>query len=427
MTEQERASASAEHYKRMRAELDRRMSLDPQLRQISKKIKDGTADFNDTFRYSELVSKHIGAVMQAHIGEITNPLGKEYVCKALLEDHYEAINDVLGTVQVSLDEELGIHLKPIKPPKPLERIQQVAHALEDPGVKPEVIKRRAGAPVVNTAMSMHDSYIKINAQKRHDLGFKCYLTRVAVGGCCKWCTGIAGRYVYGDHPDDIFRRHDNCSCTVTFENGRQRQDVWSKRTWQADPAAVERQGFTPAVYSARDAESLQNIAMERLTLAGNRDIINTREMANGMRKSPFIPLSDEDKAHLLEEIAAIEADPKHFVFRDGFGTGYSDDRDIVFVSSNVFPPSDGSNHPRDLMSERAVLAHEYYGHRANRGTNLAKGSWNDEFRASYTAAKQCPNLTDEDRAYLILDAIERAHEAGVSIRYNDFMRRVLYG
>ncbi|MDE7280889.1 MAG: hypothetical protein K2N36_04010, partial [Ruminiclostridium sp.] len=52
--------------------------------------------------------------------------------------------------------------------------------------------------------------------------------------------------------------------------------------------------------------------------------------------------------------------------------------------------------------------------------------WADEFRASYMAAKNAPGLTDEDRQYLIMDAISRAQEAGVPIRYNDFMRRVLY-
>ena len=30
--------------------------------------------------------------------------------------------------------------------------------------------------------------------------------------------------------------HDNCDCTVTFENGRKRQDVWSKREWEAPEA-----------------------------------------------------------------------------------------------------------------------------------------------------------------------------------------------
>ena len=64
------------------------------------------------------------------------------------------------------------------------------------------------------------------------------ITRKAVSGCCEWCTAMAGRYVYGEEPDDIYRRHDNCDCTVTFENGRKRQDVWSKRTWEApEPGA----------------------------------------------------------------------------------------------------------------------------------------------------------------------------------------------
>ena len=37
------------------------------------------------------------------------------------------------------------------------------------------------------------------------------------------------------------------------------------------------------------------------------------------------------------------------------------------------------------------------------------------------------NLTDEDRYYLILDALERAKESGVTIKSNSFIRSVLYG
>lgn len=277
MTEQERAAASAEHYRRMRAELDRRLSLDPELRQLSKKIRSGKADFQDTFRYSEIVSNHIGRIMQENVGTITNPLGKQYVCEALLKDHYKAINDVLGEVQVQIDEKLDIHLNPVKPPCPIERIVQVAHALEDPTVKPEVIKRRAKAPVVNVSMSFHDDYIKENARIRAKLGFKCYLNRVAAAGCCKWCTDIAGRYVYGDQPDDVFHRHDNCGCTVTYEHGRERQDVWSKRTWQASPLEVMRNGFQPARNSPAQAAKINENAQDGLTLAGERDIIRAAD------------------------------------------------------------------------------------------------------------------------------------------------------
>ena len=79
------------------------------------------------------------------------------------------------------------------------------------------------------------------------------------------------------------------------------------------------------------------------------------------------------------------------------------------------------------MSVRAVLAHEYYGHRPNRGTALPRNIWNDEFRASYLASKIAPNLTSEDRLHLVLDAVERAREAGVVIKRNQYMRRVIYG
>ena len=53
--------------------------------------------------------------------------------------------------------------------------------------------------------------------------------------------------------------------------------------------------------------------------------------------------------------------------------------------------------------------------------------WIDEFRASYMAAKDTPQLSDDDRRYLVLDALERAKEANVSIKHNDFIRSVLHG
>jgi hypothetical protein len=148
--------------------------------------------------------------------------------------------------------------------------------------------------------------------------------------------------------------------------------------------------------------------------------------ANGLRRSPLRTLTAAEVEHLKREITAIGADLSVFVFVDFAKTNYSDSYDTIFVGANVFPDVN-SIHPRDLMSERAVLAHEYYGHRTFRNTILPARSWNDEFRASYTAAKTAPNLTVSDRRYLILDALERAREAGVTIKHNEFIRGVLYG
>ena len=106
-------------------------------------------------------------------------------------------------------------------------------------------------------MSFHDDFVKEQADFRSRAGLKCWITRTTDGNCCPWCTKYAGRYEYGEEPQDIYRRHDNCGCSVTFENGRQRQDVWSKRTWEApaaDAGAKEPARLTPGQAEALQAE-----------------------------------------------------------------------------------------------------------------------------------------------------------------------------
>jgi len=152
----------------------------------------------------------------------------------------------------------------------------------------------------------------------------------------------------------------------------------------------------------------------------------TLRKANGLRRGENRRLTADEIEHLKTEIAAIDADIDVFDFEKHIFTGYVSDYDQVNIAPNVFPDLNSTS-PRDRMSERAVLAHEYYGHRTHRNTTLNKGSWNDEFRASYIAAKITPNLSNEDRQYLILDALDRAKESGVNITLNSFMTEVLYG
>ena len=104
--------------------------------------------------------------------------------------------------------------------------------------------------------------IKTNAEFRHNAGLKCYIDRQTDGKCCKWCTAIAGRYVYGEEPHDVYRRHDNCDCSVIYENGRQRQDVWSKRTWEKPKKISYKK---PTVISREQARALEQEKLSRIT------------------------------------------------------------------------------------------------------------------------------------------------------------------
>lgn len=169
---------------------------------------------------------------------------------------------------------------------------------------------------------------------------------------------------------------------------------------------------------------------------------NDKDMSNGMRDISGTPLTEEEIAYVKSEIERIDADKSIFVFNDEehmkISTCYNFVEDKIYVTRNVFPDEKyGSTHPRDLMSVGAVLAHEYYGHRFYREeyfNDLKKDInyhttplWQDECRASITAAKRAPGLTDRDKSNLVMDAVYRAKEFGHLIEMDDFMREVLYG
>ena len=98
----------------------------------------------------------------------------------------------------------------------------------------------------------------------------------------------------------------------------------------------------------------------------------------------------------------------------------------LLIYGDVFPENT-SIHPRDMMSERAVLGHEYYGHYMFAPSRFDAGDWRDEFRASYISSIKTPQLTDDDRRYLMLDAYERAKEDGYILDYSKKARRIIYG
>lgn len=176
-------------------------------------------------------------------------------------------------------------------------------------------------------------------------------------------------------------------------------------------------------------------------LEPDMESIAEKHTAAGNRRTQFYTLSEDDIEIVKNEIKEIGANTDDFVFNSNVtcGTCFLASDGKVHIRGNIFP-DEYSDHPRDRMSIRAVLAHEYYGHRPYRNqyikedndtspdalTRIMSHAWADEFRASYMAAKNAPNLSREDRMYLIQDALCRAEESGVTIKYNSFIRRILY-
>lgn len=250
---------------------------DPALRALLKSIDSGKANFRDTAQYSIRYSHQLGNILSENVLDIP-PDVRETAAEELLKYGYDDMNTILAEVQKSLDEQAGIHIRPQKADFPSERVQHFAHSLIDPTVEDSIIKRRARSGSETITKSFHDSFIKKNAQFRNDAGLKCYITREG-SNCCKWCSEVAGRYEFGSQPSDIFRRHDNCDCTIDYDGqklrGKLNADGSRSKTWEEVPDADG--SYEPKVLSVVDAR-----AAEQRNLSQFRGVkVNSSSIDNG--------------------------------------------------------------------------------------------------------------------------------------------------
>ena len=262
-------------YKQLHAALDKKLAADPSLRAVVKRIKNGTATLTDSAEYARVLSHILGREVSANIFDLDD---REGIVSQLLRDCYGDVNSIYAQTQTLLDEQAGIHIRPQQPDFPAERVDQFTHSLIDPTVEESVIKRRARAGCETITKSYHDDCIKKNAQFRHDAGLKCYIVRIGTK-CCEWCSEVAGKYEFGDQPDGIFRRHDNCDCTIIYDGqvlrGKQNANGSRSKTWEELPNA------NAADYTAPTISEAEGRAIEQRNLAQIRGLkINNSSIDN---------------------------------------------------------------------------------------------------------------------------------------------------
>lgn len=263
-------------YEQLRAALDKKLAADPSLRAVVKRIKNGTATLTDSAEYARVLSHILGREVSANVLDLDDRAG---VVTQLLHDCYEDVNSIYAQAQTLLDEQAGIHINPQKPAFPAERVDQFTHSLIDPTVAESVIKRRARAGCETITKSYHDDCVKKNAQFRHDAGLKCYIVRIGTK-CCEWCSEVAGKYEFGDQPDGIFRRHDNCDCTIIYDGqvlrGKRNADGSRSKTWEELPNA-NAADYVPPTLSEAEGRTIEqrNLAQIRGLKINNSSIDNS--------------------------------------------------------------------------------------------------------------------------------------------------------
>lgn len=192
-----------------------------------------------TYKTANEFAIEIGEILSKALGKSLSadklPDGKMYynIAQRLLTDvlgrNHELVSGYASNVQKNLNDEAKISLKVQVPELNQDRIAGIVNRFSSEE-NFEDVSWLLGEPIVNFTQSIIDDTIRKNAEFHAEVGLNPKIVRTTVGNCCKWCQKLAGSYVYPNVPHDVYRRHQNCRCTVNYKTSDgKRQNVWNKR------------------------------------------------------------------------------------------------------------------------------------------------------------------------------------------------------
>lgn len=227
-----------ELYEKIRKMFDGLVSSDEEIQAILNGDKVGT--FAELYPMSKRVGKYAAKSLSNHYTEELLPDGKLYwnimerTIMPIMKNVHKIDNQLAFNVQKKLDAAQKIGIKPQESDFPEDRVNSVMNMLSTLTNDNKTDLQRASQiltrSVVNISNSIIDNFVQKNAEFRANAGMTAKIIRTSSGHCCEWCNEIAGTYKYPDVPKDVYRRHDNCDCTVEYVVGKIRQDVWTKKT-----------------------------------------------------------------------------------------------------------------------------------------------------------------------------------------------------
>lgn len=203
---------------------------------IAGAIEKGGIKYEDAYKAAREIGKILGDAYGAVLNMDALPDGKMYyniaqrVVGPTMEQAYSDVADIAEETQNVLNNNAGLGLKAIRPELNQDRIKGIIDRLSS-AESFEEIAWILKAPIQTFCQSVVDDAVKKNVEFQGKAGLQPRIIRKSTGNCCEWCSKLVGTYTYPDAPQDVYRRHNNCNCTVEFDPGvgKKHQDVWSKK------------------------------------------------------------------------------------------------------------------------------------------------------------------------------------------------------
>lgn len=220
--------------KKIRDDFDKQYNSNDNVKSIAEKITSGKATYEDAYDYAYEVGEMLSKSYLNNLSSDVLPDGKMYyniaqrILDPTIKNNYTLITEATGQIQTLLNDQANLGIKAIIPELNQERINGIINRLAKEDNFDDV-SWILNDPVKTFSQSIVDDSVKANAEFHASSGMKPKIVRKLMGGCCDWCRSLAGTYSYPNVPRDVYRRHNNCRCTVDYYPGDGKiQNVHSK-------------------------------------------------------------------------------------------------------------------------------------------------------------------------------------------------------
>lgn len=220
---------------KLRRTFSEKFNKSKKISKILSTIRDGEPTYAEVNDLSIEVGDILAEVFQENLSQDMLPDGRMYynIAKRTIEpmmvNNYNIVSDNAVIVQEILNKQAGMRIKAQVPDLNQSRIDGIINRLDEAEIFDD-IKWILDEPIKNFTQAIVDDAVKKNTEFHEGLGFEPKIIRKAEANCCDWCNSLDGVYNYSEAPDDIYRRHRYCRCTVEYDPGEsKKQNVWTKQ------------------------------------------------------------------------------------------------------------------------------------------------------------------------------------------------------
>lgn len=193
---------------------------DKEAQRLYKRISSGKGTYRTASELAVRIGRDLGKTLRRYFPADGEPLDwdvEDLIPKALGLDHRLVIN-ACRDVQDTMNKDARIGMKYQEPKFNMSRAQGIVTELRDHHNFSDIEKSFLDQ-LENFSQNVVDDSIRDNASAMWRAGIRTLVVRQVDAKPCEWCADLAGSYDYNEVKDtgnDVWRRHENCRCTIDY-------------------------------------------------------------------------------------------------------------------------------------------------------------------------------------------------------------------